>query len=226
MEQCMKSKCYDRAVISFHGEIQSCNGRDWKGPLKMAQCSLTAQSCPEQIAQTSSNHIHEFHQGWKLTTSLGNLYYCLIILRVKKVYFNISNEFRQNLEEGSKVLVCSKAGNLVAKMLNFHGTVQISRFYRLEQGNPSSPNWDKWGSSHLSELQFKAAWKVMERALCQHMLSACSQFDLYTWEQDNCLIFQMHAGFLQYNSVAVGEFHRKAWQPQNIKSGTRINWLG
>lgn len=112
--------------------------------------------------------------------------------------------FQQSWEEGNKVQACNKAGNSGTKMLNFHGTVQISRFYRLEQGNPSSPNWDKWGSSHLSELQFKAAWKAMERALCQHMLGACSQFYLYVWEQDNCFVF--FRGMLGFSSTILWQW--------------------
>lgn len=135
--------------------------------------------------------------------------------------------FQQSWEEGNKVQACNKAGNSGTKMLNFHGTVQISRFYRLEQGNPSSPNWDKWGSSHLSELQFKAAWKAMERALCQHMLGACSQFYLYVWEQDNCLVF------LEACWVSPAQFCGSGWIPQesftateHTESGTWINWLG
>lgn len=131
-----------------------------------------------------------------------------------------------NLGERKKVLDYNKSGNLVAKMLNFHGTVQISRFYSLEEGNPSSPNRDRWGSSHLSELQLKAAWKMRERVLCQHMLSACSQLYLYMWVQENSLLSEACW-------VSPAQFCGDEWIPQesftaaeHIKSGTWINWLG
>lgn len=159
-----------------------------------------------------------FFLKWTLKSSSLHFSLCPLQLERKRQLYSKSGR--------KKVLDYNKWGNLVAKMLNFHATVQISRFYSLEEGNPSSPNRDRWGSSHLSELQLKAALKMRERVLCQHMLSACSQLYLYIWVQENSLLSEARW-------VSPAQFCGDEWIPQesftateHIKSGTWINWLG
>lgn len=42
---------------------------------------------------------------------------------------------------------------------------------------------------------------------------------IFVCEHQKILLFsQTHAEFLQHSSVAVGEFHQKALQPQNMQS--------